>query len=100
MGDNPFIKDARLVWPKRDENGGAVVIVERIEPGATPAYCVHGKVSCYWCDEWCWLGDKTYELVVSGDAAPMCRECGSALIPQDMTAVENVKDHRRADGPH
>lgn len=97
-GDNPFV---RSVAPKRSANGGVtVVMLDRIEPGVTPDYCVHGKVTCHWCPEWCWLGDNTYELVASGEAAPMCRQCGAEWIPKGMTPMGNAEDHRRADGPH
>lgn len=80
--------------------GMPVVVLERIEAGVTPDYCIHGRVTCYWCPEWCWLGDRTHDLVSSGQAAPICKECAAKLIPQGSRPVNNVGDHRRADGPH
>lgn len=89
---SPFVK---AVVPKRAADGsGMVVILERIEPGVTPSYCVHGRTTCYWCEEWCWLGSETYELVASGDAAGMCRECGAAYVPRGMKKLRRVEDHR------
>lgn len=91
MTDHPLVK---LVVPKRAaDGGGKVVILDRIEPGETPSYHVHGKTTCYWCGEWCWLGSQTYELVSSGEAAGMCRQCGADLIPQGMTKLGHVDDH-------
>lgn len=96
--------DAVLVEPEVDENGrGMVVILERVEPGLEPEYCVHGKVSCYRCDEWCWLGDKTYQLVRSGRATGICIQCAEKMnVPGgwDQYRVGNVGDHQRKDGPH
>jgi hypothetical protein len=99
VSDNPFVKPitgVHAVHPKRNPDGsGQVVILERIEPGVVPDYCVHGKVTCYWCDEWCWLGSETYEAVISGDAAPMCRECGAKHIPDDgVKWIGRLDDHR------
>jgi hypothetical protein len=77
-----------------------VVLLDRIEPGWTPPYCTHGRATCITCDEWCWLGDKTHEVVVSGRAAPMCMQCAARLVPTDAERAGHVQDHRRADGPH
>lgn len=74
---------AKPVYPERNTDGSSMVVVlERIEPGVTPDYCVHGRVTCYFCDEWCWLGDKTHDQVISGKAAPICLECATEKIPQ------------------
>lgn len=102
MSDNPFVKDARLVQPRPGPNGqiGAVVL-DRVEPGVTPEYCVHGKTTCYFCNEWLWLGDQTYELVSSGRAAGVCLPCATEKFPPaGMLPVRHLHDHRRADGPH
>lgn len=47
-----------------------VVVLDRIEPGREPPYCVHGRATCVACPEW--LGDKTYQAVISGEAEPLC----------------------------
>lgn len=100
MNDNPFIKpvtDVQLVPARR----GPVVVLDRIEPGITPEYCIHGRATCQWCDEWCWLGDRTHEVVASGRAAPMCLECANRILPPTgARPTDHVRDHRRADGPH
>jgi len=78
----------------------SIVVLERIEPGVTPEYCVHGKVTCYACDEWCWLGDETYKVVKSGHAAGLCLECANEMLPPELTPARRLHDHRRTDGPH
>ena len=102
MTDNPFINNVRLVQPQRDPSGSmGVLVLERIEPGVTPDYCIHGKATCHWCNEWCWLGDQTHDLVASGEVAPICLQCATRVFPPDgLRPVEHVHDHRRADGPH
>ena len=101
MSDNPFVKpitDARLVAPARKLGGGIdIVLLDRVEPGVTPEYCIHGKTSCVMCGEWCWLGDKTHDLLVTGQAAGICIPC--AAVPRDHPR-RHIHDHRRADGPH
>ncbi len=77
-----------------------VVVLDRIEPGWTPPYCTHGRATCIGgCDEWVWLGHATVEAVTAG-AAPLCRQCAARLIPAGTRPVTNIRDHRRADGPH
>jgi hypothetical protein len=78
-----------------------VVVLDRVEPGRTPPYCIHGRASCVGgCGEWVWLGDQTHEVVVSGMAAPLCMQCAKQLIPPDVERLAQLEDHRRADGPH
>lgn len=100
MTDNPFIKDVQLV---RYRQGMDLVLLDRIEPGVTPEYCVHGRTTCCSCNEWCWLGDKTHDVVASGKAAPLCLQCANEKLPKPSKIqgpVTNLRDHRRADGPH
>lgn len=97
MTDNPFVK---LVEPRKIAGRVGVVILDRVEPGVTPEYCVHGKSTCYTCQEWVWLGDKTYEVVASGRAAPLCLQCAPQVLPQSVRPSERIQDHRRAEGPH
>jgi hypothetical protein len=77
-----------------------VVLLDRVQPGVTPDYCVHGQATCAGCGQWVWLGDKTYRVVADGKAAPLCLDCAREVIPPDVTRAENLRDHRRADGPH
>ncbi len=79
-----------------------VVILDVIEPGVTPPYCTHGRTSCVGgCGEWLWLGHRTYDLVKSRAALPLCQPCAVRLIPpESRTPFGHVEDHLRADGPH
>ncbi len=83
--------------------GAGYVLLDRIDP-AVPAqdlpYCTHGRVSCVGCQEWCWLGHKTHDVVASGEAAPLCLECAHRLIPKGAKPTHHIEDHLRADGPH
>lgn len=94
------ITGVELVQPKAIGGGMNIIILERVEPGVTPEYCVHGQTTCYGCDDWCWLGDRSYEVVQSGEAAGLCQECALKMIPPGTRPAHNVEDHRRADGPH
>jgi hypothetical protein len=77
------------------------VVLDRVEPGEPkPDYCVHGRVTCAVCYEWCWLGDKTHEAVASGRLTPLCHQCVVQYVSPDVRPVGNLGDHRRADGPH
>jgi hypothetical protein len=78
------------------------IVLDRIEPGEPePDYCVHGRTTCVGgCDEWVWLGSESVEVVRSGQAAPLCKQCAHRLGPPDGRPAANVSDHRRADGPH
>ncbi len=83
------------------KNAPKWVVTDRIEPGvAQPEYCIHGRATCIRCDDWVWLGDQTYKLVASGEAAPICRQCAGRLIPEGTPTIGHINDHRRADGPH
>jgi len=80
-----------------------VVVLDRVEPDmAMPAYCVHGRVTCIACPEWCWLGDQTYQVVMAREADPICKQCAARLIPDgrnDPRFFGEIGDHRRSDGP-
>lgn len=80
--------------------GAGVVILDRIEPDIVPEYCCHGRAPCIRCQEWCWLGHKTRDVVAEARAMPLCKQCAHEVIPPGTKATEHVEDHRRADGPH
>lgn len=89
------IPNAFLIEPKIDENGGAtVVLLDRIEPGQAPDYQTRGRVSCVACDEWCWLGDKTYEAVLSGAVVGLCLVCAGRMIPNSDSRVGRIDDSK------
>lgn len=77
-----------------------VIVLDRIEPGVTPEYCCHGRTPCVRCDEWCWLGHASHDVVFTGQALPLCKQCAHEAIPPDVRATSRVDDHLRADGPH
>lgn len=79
-----------------------VIVLDVIEPGVTPAYCVHGRASCAGpgCGEWLWLGNNTHDLVKAGEAVPMCRTCVARYLAPTSVMIRQVNDHLRADGPH
>lgn len=77
-----------------------IILLDRIEPGVTPPYCTHGRTPCIACDEWCWLGHATHDVVASGQAVPLCIDCGHRFIPRDHPVAGHVVDHLRKDGPH
>lgn len=79
---------------------GLVVVLDRIEPGVVPEYCCHGRAPCVRCREWCWLGHSTHDVVFTGQALPICRQCAAVVIPPGDRPVDRIRDHRRADGPH
>lgn len=76
--------------------------LDRQVDGEQPPYCVHGYTRCVKCQHWCWLGDKTHEVVASGRATPLCLTCANGLnIPASAAIrIGNATDHRPEDGPH
>lgn len=106
MTGNPFVKpvvtDVDLYQPVTTTDGrlAAVVVLERVEPGVTPVYCVHGRATCFRCGEWCWLGDETHKVVKARQATPLCIQCANATIPPGSVPSTQVRDHRRTEGPH
>lgn len=79
-----------------------VVVLDRVQdlPQEQTDYCVHGRATCVGCGHWCWLGDKTHEVVASRQVQPLCKPCARALLPPDSIPVSNTADHRRSFGPH
>lgn len=77
-----------------------VVVLDRIEPGIEPEYCIHGRATCGRCREWVWLGHKTHDIVADGNVMPICQQCAAEIIPKGAKPISRVTDHRRADGPH
>jgi hypothetical protein len=64
-----------------------IVVLDRIEDVPEPDYCAHGRCTCIACGTWCWLGVKTYEVVVARKAQPLCRPCTAASMEQSPGAV-------------
>lgn len=92
--------------PNDAEGRHPIIILDRISPiGALPDYCVHGRVRCYRCDHWCYLGTSTHDYVLRG-AHPICEPCGLEIAKEhpdfdwEANRIARAEDHRREDGPH
>jgi hypothetical protein len=88
-----------------EQQGSAVVLLDRIVEGVTPEYCLHGSAQCVRCREWVHLGHETSKVVSTHQALPLCMDCVQQMIasgewPKDQAPDQRVQDHRRADGPH
>jgi hypothetical protein len=89
------------VLPPPSGDTMSVIVLDRVEDIEVPDYCTHGYATCIKCYKPCWLGHETERIVSSGEAYPVCIACASATIPRDKrTPYKQVRDHRRADGPH
>ncbi len=101
MGSGDVTAVKLLKIPRDEADRVSVVVLDRVEPGVQPAYCVHGRATCVGgCGEWLWLGHATHEAVESGRLAPLCQQCAHAHIPAGTRADGRLRDHLRADGPH
>jgi hypothetical protein len=69
-----------------------VACLERVDEDRKPKFVDTARTRCLWCDHWCWLGDNSMQLILSGQAAPMCFECGEKLLPGNAVQVGRVKD--------
>ena len=96
MADPLGVTKIEMITPGKD----AVVVLERVQKGSQPAYCVHGKTQCIFCEHWVWLGDKTVEVVRSGQAAPLCLDCANTYLHPKTPKKGKVKDHLRSEGEH
>lgn len=78
------------------------VVLDRVEPGWTPPYCVHGRATCIGptCTRWVWLGSETYGAVASGQVAPICTQCANLHLSPGAGPEQRIVDHLRAEGPH
>lgn len=79
-----------------------LVILERVRKGEEPDYCTHGFATCVRCDRVCWMGSETSRLIASGEANPLCLECGVEVQAQGVLPAPEgrVHDHLRKHGPH
>lgn len=103
LPDDRPILDSKLMSYEGDERPKSLIVLDRIEPGVPAAelpYCTHGRATCAFCREWCWLGHATHDVVANGEAMPICKECANRIVPKDHPVTRRIRDHRRADGPH
>lgn len=91
--------DELFVLEYDEADSAAIVVLERIEPGVEPVYCVHGRTTCIGCDEWVWLGHETVNIVREKIARPLCIDCARRELP-NRAPDRHVSDHLRKDGPH
>lgn len=83
-----------------DQETCTVIVLDRIEPGVTPEYCCHGRTPCIRCQEWCWLGHSSFDVVFTGQAVGVCKQCANTVIPAGTEVASRAVDHLRKDGPH
>jgi hypothetical protein len=76
-----------------------VVVLDRIVPGVTPDYCIHGRTVCILCQQAVWLGNNTLKQVRAG-YGPVCLTCARSGILGRATPAGNVADNKRENGPH
>lgn len=77
------------------------VVLDRIvTEDDKPDYCIHGRTCCMGCLSWVWLGDKSCAAILAGEVRPLCKQCALANLTPETVKLDNVGDHRRADGPH
>lgn len=70
----------------------AVVMVDRIADGP-PTYCVHGFASCVRCDQLCYLGSETAQVVGERTAYPLCLPCAIAGGITSAKVTGHIQDH-------
>jgi hypothetical protein len=85
--------------PTRQGYTGPVLVLERVEDESRPPanYNIAGKALCFRCETWCWLSEATREIVLSGEIAVLCIECGQQVIPPGSTPVMNLQELDDAD---
>lgn len=81
--------DLSMTFVSPDKSKGAVVL-ERIEDGTEPVYCVHGRTRCFSCLKWCYLGVETHAAVTRG-VVPLCMQCASKYCKPDQL-IGNLDD--------
>lgn len=99
---NPTARVSYVERPPAGQ-GASVIVLDRVVKNQLPEYCTHGYAECVRCYHLCWLGDRTRQIVASGEALPLCRECATEVIPPGSVPMRDrtqIRDHRRADGPH
>lgn len=72
-------------------NRRALVVLQRCSDAPRPDYIVFGKTMCYRCQQWCWLGSETLQVVNSGSAMPFCVECAGPLCTE-ATRIDQCAD--------
>lgn len=77
-----------VVQPENNQ----VTVLERVDPDRQPAIVSTARTRCLWCNRWCWLGDQTMQLVMSGGAAPMCLECATQYLPGHAVQLAVIED--------
>lgn len=70
---------AKLLTLPKPKESSVLVVVERVREGGHPDYCGHGFASCVRCDQLCWLGSATSEMVTSQQAYPLCLDCAHEM---------------------
>lgn len=100
VDDLPAGTLTHAAWPGFPVGVPAVVLlrVDDVAQADTP-HCVHGKATCAWCGQLCWVGTRSVVEVTAGRRAPICAPCATGHAPP-CRAEGTIGDHARADGPH
>ncbi len=75
-----------------DTDPDKVIVLARTADEPFPRYCIRGKTRCYHCQEWCWLGTETFDVVSDGLATPLCMPCATKFIKGPEGFVGHYQD--------
>jgi hypothetical protein len=79
-------------------NPNVVTIVERVQDAPDPEYLVAARTRCVRCDLWCWLGDKSMEIVMAGQATPLCQNCAREVTPGGLVPFDYLTNALKEGG--
>ncbi len=71
-----------------------VIILDLVKAVPEPAYCTHGRVQCYYCRQWCWLGEQTYKAMMEQSPTPSCLPCAKVTLDADSPVLGLYDDTR------
>jgi hypothetical protein len=92
MNDDLFVPPGGEKYLFVQPNMERFAVLGRVTPEEKPDFVTTARTRCLWCDYWCWLGDKTMEFILAGEAAPMCLECATDLVPGNAVAIGELEN--------
>lgn len=69
-----------------------VIIVDRVGDVPKPRYCIHARVTCCVCRQWCWAGRNSLAMLDTRLVLPLCKPCADIYVPKHAKAELNVND--------